>query len=194
VDARPVARNVMNVQERELASVLRSRRFWFARDGYPATASSGHPHAGHRNPRGFRFALVLQVGAVVPSVSGSLRQDPGIGLAPADAPLQSHGHCRSHERPPASSPGASPSRLNYFSLDPCPNPSAWQHWGRIPHTLISNPSYDLPNRKNICLSFLGYDHGDLLGVRWPGLGVRDSVQCTVSGRTLFIDNSKHLLI
>jgi hypothetical protein len=81
----------------DLPTTYASRRFAFARNDYAPTASSGHPLTGSRNPCGFRFALVLQVGALATSVSGSLRQGPGIGLAPAGAHLQSPGHCQSHE-------------------------------------------------------------------------------------------------
>jgi hypothetical protein len=44
------------------------------------------------NPCRSQLALVLQVGALAPSVSGSLRRGPGTGLAPAGAHLRSPGH------------------------------------------------------------------------------------------------------
>ena len=81
----------------DLPTTYASRHFAFARNDYAPTASSGHPLTGPRNPRGFWFALVLQIGALATSVSGSLRQGPGIGLAPTDAHLQSPGHCQSRE-------------------------------------------------------------------------------------------------
>jgi hypothetical protein len=68
------------------------RHFAFARYGCSPTASSGLPLTGIRFPFGPRIGLVLQVGALASSVSDSLRQGSGLGLAPFGAHLQSSGH------------------------------------------------------------------------------------------------------
>ena len=81
----------------DLPAAYASRRFAFARNSRSPTASSKHPLAGPRPPFRFRFLLVLQVGALATSVSDSLRQGSGSGLAPLGAHLRSPGHA-SHTR------------------------------------------------------------------------------------------------
>jgi hypothetical protein len=146
----------------DLPTTYASRHFAFARNDYAPTASSGHPLTGPRNPRGSRFALVLQVGALATSVSGSLRQGPGIGLAPASAHLQSPGHCQSHKRPPSSG-DASPHPCADLLLAPRQKPLRHLSGGTIPGDFHSRCCYPPPTwKKRTTIIQLFYKKADPL--------------------------------
>jgi hypothetical protein len=124
----------------DLPAAYASRRFAFARNSRSPTASSKHPLAGPRSPFRFRFLLVLQVGALATSVSDSLRQGSGSGLAPLGAHLRSPGHA-GHT---GTGRDVAPRSLSPFSFPPvfsrCCSRIA-RNSGGIPNTFSANSYY-----------------------------------------------------
>lgn len=84
-------------------SALRSRSARSLTYGFFQTPPRGSPL-----PFESRFALVLQAGALASSVSGSLRQGPGSGLALTCAHLRSPGHASHTSGRRPSRPGRLP--------------------------------------------------------------------------------------